>query len=291
MASEALLGDLQILLGMPFFQMALLGGCLATFVCAIMGLFIVLRKESMIGDSAAHTSFGGVAIGLLLGLDPILFALVLSTLAILGMSYMKKKGIAQSDAAMAVMLATGFAIGLIAIGISGGFNVSVMDYLFGSILTISSADLTLMALLSVAVISVVMLFFKELVAMTFDEPSSRMNGIPVSGLSVTFNILMAVTVVLSIKVVGIILVVALLVIPALAALQLNLSFRRTLMASIVIGVGSTLLGIMLSGLIDLPAAGVIVLADVCVLLTLVTYQRLGRPSHAGPGQGKKARTG
>ncbi len=278
MASEALLGDLQILLGMPFFQMALLGGCLATFVCAIMGLFIVLRKESMIGDSAAHTSFGGVAIGLLLGLDPILFALVLSTLAILGMSYMKKKGIAQSDAAMAVMLATGFAIGLIAIGISGGFNVSVMDYLFGSILTISSADLTLMALLSVAVISVVMLFFKELVAMTFDEPSSRMNGIPVSGLSVTFNILMAVTVVLSIKVVGIILVVALLVIPAL-------------MASIVIGVGSTLLGIMLSGLIDLPAAGVIVLADVCVLLTLVTYQRLGRPSHAGPGQGKKARTG
>jgi len=291
MASEALLGDLQVLLGMPFFQMALLGGCLATFVCATMGLFIVLRRESMIGDSAAHTSFGGVAIGLLLGLDPILFALVLSTLAILGMSYMKKKGIAQSDAAMAVMLATGFAIGLIAIGISGGFNVSVMDYLFGSILTISSADLTLMALLSVAVISVVMLFFKELVTMTFDEPSSRMNGIPVSGLSVTFNILMAVTVVLSIKVVGIILVVALLVIPALAALQLNLSFRRTLMASIVIGVGSTLLGIMLSGLIDLPAAGVIVLADVFVLLTLVTYQRLGRPSNAGSGQGKKARTG
>lgn len=279
--AEALLGDLQVLLDMPFFQMALLGGCLATFVCATMGLFIVLRKESMIGDSASHTAFGGVAIGLLLGIDPIPCALLISTLAILGMAYLKKKGIAQSDAAMAVMLATGFSIGLIAIGIAGGFNVSVMDYLFGSILTISDDDLVLMAILSITVFSVVMLFFKELLAMTFDEGASKMNGIPVSGLSVTFNILMAVTIVLSIKVVGIILVVALLVIPALAALQLNLSFRRTLAASIIIGVGSTLLGIMLSGLIDLPAAGVIVLTDVCVLLILAAYQRLGQPSPAG----------
>lgn len=277
MASESLLGTLQGLLGMPFFQMALVGGCLVTLVCAIIGLFVVLRRESMIGDSAAHISFGGIAVGLLLGFDPILVALLFSIVAILGMSYLKKKGIAQSDSAMAVMLAIGFSLGIIAIGLSGGFGVAVMDYLFGSILTISTGDLLLMTVLCIAVILTVMLFFKELLAMTFDEDASRMNGIPVRELSVTFNILVAVTIVLSIKVVGIILVVALLVIPALATLQLNVSFRRTMIASILIGVGSTLIGILLSGMIDLPAAGVIVFTDVCVLLAISAYQRLGGP--------------
>lgn len=278
MTSETLLGALQVLLGMPFFQMALVGGCMVTIICAIIGLFVVLRKESMIGDSAAHISFGGIAVGLLLGLDPILVALVFSTVAILGMSYLKKKGIAQSDSALAVMLAVGFSLGIIAIGLSGGFGVAIMDYLFGSILTISIGDLTLMTILCFTVLLTVMLFFKELLAMTFDEEASRMNGIPVRSLSLTFNVLVAITIVVCIKVVGIILVVALLVIPVLAALQLNVSFTRTMIASIAIGVGSTLIGILLSGIIDLPAAGVIVFTDVSVLLAISAYQRLGGPT-------------
>jgi zinc transport system permease protein len=111
MVLNLLLGDLPQLLRMPFFQMALVGGCLISLICSTMGLFIVLRKESMIGDSVVHTAFGGIALGLLLGTDPIFTAMIISILSFLGISYMRSKGIVESDSAMAVMLAGEFSLG------------------------------------------------------------------------------------------------------------------------------------------------------------------------------------
>ncbi len=273
---DILLGDLPLLMRMPFFQMALLGGCLISLICSTMGLFIVLRKESMIGDSVAHTAFGGIALGLLLGTDPIFTAMIVSILALLGISYMRSKGIAQSDSAMAIMLAGGFSMGLIIISIAGGFNVAIMDYLFGSILTITTEDMLLIGILGITVLCVVMLLYKELLAITFDERASRMNGIPVSGISIVFNILMAITIVLSIKVVGIILVVALIVLPALTSLQLELSFRNTIIYSIIFGLLSMIIGIAISGVMDVAAAGVIVFTGILIFLLVTGYKRLSR---------------
>ncbi|MCS3923356.1 metal ABC transporter permease [Methanosalsum natronophilum] len=278
MVFEPLLGDLPQLLRMPFFQMALIGGCLVSIICSIMGLFLVLRQESMIGDSVAHTAFGGIALGLLLGIDPILTAMVISVLALLAISYMRSKGIAQSDSAMAIMLAGGFSLGLIIISIAGGFTVAIMDYLFGSILTITWSDMLLIGILAVVVILVVILLYKELVAITFDERASRMNGIPVSAISIVFNILMGITIVLSIKVVGIILVVALLVLPALTALQFQLSFRNTIIYSIMFGLISMITGIIVSGMMDVAAAGVIVFTGILIFLAVTGYRRYVVPS-------------
>ncbi len=275
MILESVFDDVFLLLGMSFFQRALVGGCVISMICAVIGLFVVLRKESMIGDSAAHISFGGIAVGLLLGIEPLLLAVVMSVAAVFGMDYMKKKKIAQADSAMAVMLALGFSMGLIAIGLSDGFSIAIMDYLFGSILTISNSDLLLIAALGASVLSIIFMLLKEYIAMTFDESSSKLNGIPAGLLSVIFNVMLAVTVVLSIKVVGVILVMALMVIPSLAALQLSLSFKRTLVAGISFAVVSTFIGIMLSAVVDLPAAGVIVFADFIMLMLLVAYKRLG----------------
>lgn len=275
MGLESVLGDLPELLSMPFFQMALAGGGLIALICSTIGLFIVLRREAMIGDSVAHTAFGGIALGLLLGIDPILTAILVSTLAILGISYMRAKGVAQSDSAMAVMLAAGFSLGLIIISLAGGFNVALMDYLFGSILTISKSDMVLMVILGLAIFLVVMFLYKEMLSITFDEEATKMNGIPVWAFSIIFNILVAFTIVLSIKVVGIILVVALIVLPALTALQLRLSFKKTIMASMGFGVSSTVLGIMISGTMDLAASGVIVFTSVGVFLLVAAYVRLG----------------
>ncbi|MDR1404459.1 MAG: metal ABC transporter permease [Candidatus Methanoplasma sp.] len=276
-------GDLFTLLGMSFFQRALIGGCLVSVICAAIGLFVVLRKESMIGDSAAHISFGGIAVGLLLGVQPMIMATVFSVAAILGMDFMKKRGIAQSDSAMAIFMAMGFSVGLIAIGLSNGFSISIMDYLFGSILTISGSDLAVISVLGIAVLSAIFILLKEFIAMTFDSISSKMNGIPTELLSVLFNVMMAVTVVLTIKVVGIILVLALMVVPSLAALQLKTSFRKTLLAAVMFGAFSTFTGIIVSGMVDLPAAGVIVFTDVAILLLLVAYKHLGKePGNAVP---------
>jgi zinc transport system permease protein len=159
-----------------------------------------------------------------------------SAIAVVGITYMRRKGLAQSDSAIAVMMAMGFSLGMIVISLANGFNVELFSYLFGSILTIDSTDLTVLVLLALVIIGFMVFFYKEMLAITFDEDGARLQGIPVQAMALAFNILVAVTIALSIKVIGIILVVALMVLPGLTALQLKRSFKTTLIASTVFGV-------------------------------------------------------
>ncbi len=257
-----------------FFQNALLGGTVAALACAWVGLFLILRKEAMIGDGIAHTAFGGIALGLFLGINPILTALVVSILAVLGISYMRRKGLAQSDSAIAVMLTLGFSTGLIIISLTGGFNVELFSFLFGSILTISQTDLIIVSILGISAILILGLFYKELLSITFNEEDAKLMGVPVRLLSIAFNILVAITIVLSIKVIGVILVVALLVLPGLAALQLNLSFKKTTLVAISFGIISMITGILLSAIYDVATSGVIVFTAASFFLFTAIYKRL-----------------
>lgn len=266
--------DIFRLFGFQFFQNALFGGTIAAFACAWVGLFLILRKEAMIGDGIAHTAFGGIALGLFLGVNPLFTALLISVLAVLGISYMRKKGFAQSDSAIAVMMAIGFSFGLIIISLVGGFNVELFTFLFGSILTIDQTDLIIVSLLGISTILMLGIFYKELLSMTFDEESARLMGIPVKPLSLAFNLLEAITIVLSIKVIGVILVVALLVLPGLSALQLNLSFKRTTFAAICFGIISMITGILLSAVYSVATSGVIVFTAAGIFLFTAIYRRL-----------------
>lgn len=265
---------LMNLFNYQFFQNALLGGVLVTLACAWIGLFLILRKESMIVDGLAHTAFGGIAIGLFFSINPIIPALLISTVAVLAISYLRKKGIAQSDSAIAVMLAIGFSTGLIIISLAGGFNVELFSYLFGSILTINMSDLLTVSLLSVITIVFLSLFYKELMCISFDERSSRLTGIPVECLSAAFNLIVALTIVLSIKIVGIILVVALVVLPALTALQLRLSFKKTMLTTAIVGVSGLIIGLIISALYDIATSGVIVFTLVFIFAVSAVYSRL-----------------
>lgn len=260
------------LLGYKFFRFALLGGSISALACSLIGLFVILRHESMVGDGVAHVSFGGIALGLYLGVQPIFTALLLSVLAVLGISYMREKGLAHSDSATAVIMAIGFSTGLIIISLAGGFNVELFSFLFGSILTISRSDLVLVAGLGAASLILVTVFYKELLSITFDRQASRLMGIPVRSLNTVFNILVAVTIVLSIKVVGMILVTALLVLPGLTALQLDMGFKKTALMSVVFGVVSVIVGIFTSALFDVATSGVIVFTLVGFFL-LVSYTK------------------
>jgi len=263
------------LFGYQFVQNALIGGCIAAVACAVIGLFLILKKEAMIGDGLSHTAFGGIALGLFLGINPLLTALVVCILAVFGISYMRRKGIAPSDSAIAVMLAIGFSTGLIVISLAKGFNVELFNYLFGSILSISMIDLLLVGLLGCATLLFVGIFRREILAMVFDEDESRVMGIPTKTLSIAFDILVAITIVLSIKVIGTILVVALLVIPGLSALKLNLSFRKTILAAIGFSITSTVLGIIISAIIPIATGGLIVFISVALLAFAYAYNRLG----------------
>ena len=266
--------DIFRLFGFQFFQNALLGGTITALACAWVGLFLILRKEAMIGDGIAHTAFGGIALGLFLGVNPILTALMVSILAVLGISYMRKRGLAQSDSAIAVMLAVGFSVGLIIISLAGVFNVDLFSFLFGSILTIDRTDLIIVMSLGVSTILVLGIFYKELLSMTFDEEGARLMGIPVRPLSLAFNLLVAITIVLSIKVIGVILVVALLVLPGLSALQLNLSFKGTTLVAIVFGILSMLMGILLSAVYNVATSGIIVFTAATIFLFVAIYRKL-----------------
>jgi zinc transport system permease protein len=167
---------------------------------------------------------------------------------------------------------------LIIISLAGGFNVELFSFLFGSILTISYTDLILVSLLGAMSLILVILFYKELLSVTFDDQASRLMGIPVNLLNNIFNILVAITIVLSIKVVGMILVTALLVLPGLSALQLDLSFKKTAIMSIILGVGSVILGIFTSAIIDVATSGIIIFTLVLVFIIVSGYVRYTRVS-------------
>jgi zinc transport system permease protein len=271
------------LLGYRFFQNALLGGVIAAAACAAVGLFLILKKEAMIGDGISHTAFGGIALGLLLGINPLLTALTVSVLAVLGISYMRRKNVAPSDSAIAVMLALGFSFGLIAISIAGGFNVELFSYLFGSILTIDTFDLILVSLLGIIVLLFLGLFRRELLSLVFDEEDSRVMGIPTNTLSLAFDLLVATTIVLSIKVIGTVLVVALLVLPGLSALQLGMSFRKTILTAVSFSIISTVLGILFSATFDVATSGLIVFTAALLFLLTIAYKKLGK-------EGKRKKT-
>ncbi|TFG57139.1 MAG: metal ABC transporter permease [Methanomassiliicoccus sp.] len=266
--------DLPSLFQYQFFVLALIGGVLAAVVSSWIGLFLILRKESMLVDGVAHTAFGGVALGLFLGIEPMLGALAVSTVAVYAITYMRRRGMAQSDSAIAVMLSVGFSLGIIIISMANGFNVELFSYLFGSILTLDSNDVLVLVVLALSIIGFMVFFYKEMLAVTFDEDGAKLQGIPVQGLTMTFNLLVAVTIALSIKVIGIILVVALMVLPGLTALQLHRSFKSTLIASTVFGIFASTIGIMLSALFNVATSGVIVFTAAGVFLFVAAYQRI-----------------
>jgi zinc transport system permease protein len=275
------------LLDYGFFQRALLGGAMAAVACAAVGVFILLRKEAMVGHGIAHVSFGGVAIGVYmvsLGLYvgstdtfPLMTALLVSVVAMLAITALRRKGIAESDAAIAMVTAMGFAVGIIIISLADGFSVDLFSFLFGNVLTITWQELALTMALGAVIVVFLLVFYKELLSITFDESAARLSGLPVGALVVVFDVLVAFTIVMSIKVVGIILVSALLAVPGITAFQLKLSFRGTLMAAVTFGVLAVVMGIFLSAVYEVAASGLIVLVSLVLLGVAVSYVRLGDP--------------
>jgi zinc transport system permease protein len=275
---------LQELFSYPFVVNGFIGGVTAAIICSILGVFIVLRRASLIGEGIAHLSFGGIAVGLLAGLYPLGVALVFALIGTVAISLLSQKKLVYYETAIGILFSFGLAIGAIAASLAGGFNVDLFSYLFGNILTISDQDLLYILLLSMAVLAFCLLFYKELVAMTFDTTGARLAGVPVASFDLVFNVMVAFTVVVSIQIVGSLLVSALLIIPAASALQLSSSFRSTVLIGLVVAVLSVVAGLLLSFFFDVATGGAIVIFGTVAFAICVAVRKIAidRPFWVSP---------
>jgi len=268
------MNDLTNFFGYVFVQRAFFAGSFIAIACSVLGVFLVLRKMSFIGDGLSHVSFGSIAIGLFLGIYPLFVAIPLVMLASILIVKISQKARLYGDAAIAVVSSLGIAFGVLFASLSGGFTVDLFSYLFGSILAISASEVWISVILSLLVIGAVIALYWDLFLTTFDEEYALVNGVKVSGINIFLALLTGITVVLSVKVVGILLVSALLIFPAVSSLQISKTFSKTLVFSAVFSVLSVCLGIALSFLFDLPSGAVIViLLALCFFLAFL-YKRM-----------------
>jgi zinc transport system permease protein len=278
--------DLADMFQYAFFQRAMIGGLCSALLCSVIGVFVVLRRQALIGEGVAHLSFGGIALGLFLSIYPLDTALLLCVIGIFAITYLQRKRIVYSEMAIGILISFGLAFGAVLASLSGGFGVDLFSYLFGSILTISSEDLVTIIALTVAVVVFVLLFFKELMHLTFDEQGTRLTGIPVFAFEIAFNLVLAFSVVVSIKIVGTLLISALLIIPVASAMQLSRSFKGTVLMSMIVGVVTVQVGLVLSYVYDVATGGAIVLFGIGVFILFVALKKAVKWIAAAPAEAK-----
>jgi len=257
-----------------FIQRAIISGIFVALLCSVLGLFLVLRRLSLIGDGLSHISFGGVALGLFLGIFPIYIAIpiaILGALAILAITDQMK---VYGDAAIGIISSAGIAGGIILASISHGFNIDLLSYLFGNILAITNLEMYLSIGLSLLVIMIISFFYYDLFSITFNEEHARVTGINVKIINMMLVVLTAVTVVLSIRVVGIMLISAFIVLPSITALQFSRGFRTTVIISAIISVIAVIIGIFTSFLLNIPTGAMIVVVNLIFLLLAFGYRKV-----------------
>lgn len=258
---------------LDFMRRAFIIGILIAVIAPCIGVIIVLKRLSMIGDSLSHTSLAGVAAGLIAGVNPILGATVFSITAALGIEKIRKSFPKYSEIAIAVVMSTG--IGLA--GILSGFvrnAASFNSFLFGSIVAVSDFELSLIIALSFIVILVSFLLYKELFFITFDEESARLAGIPVRAVNFVFVLLTAITISISARTAGTLVISSLMVLPVASAMQVAKSYKQVLVYSVLFAVFSTILGLFISYYADFKPGGTIVLVSVAVLLGVLVFKNL-----------------
>lgn len=241
-------------------------GIIIAAVAPLIGIFLVLRRYSLIADTLSHVALAGVAVGLLLKVNPLItaaFAALVSSIAIEKLRISKR---IFGESALSIFLSGSLALAVVLISFGRGFGVDLFSYLFGSITTVKQIDVYIIAILGVFVVALILAFYKELVFVTLDEEAAKVSGIPTKFINFLLIILAAFTVSLAIPIVGVLLISALIVIPVVTALQLKLSFKKTILVSELISIFSVITGITLSFYLNLSPGGTIVLTVVAIFL-------------------------
>ena len=247
-----------------FMQRAIIAGIAIAILCSVVGIFLVLRRYSLFGDAVAHSSFGGIALGLLAGVYPLWTAYLVSIASALVITKIRQRFQISGDASVAVLLSFGIAVGLVLIGFSGGFTIDLLSFIFGSILLVSTTDTILILALTGGILLVILSLYRQLVYSTFNEEQAKVSGIPVERINYLIVFIAGITVVTSIQLVGILLISALFVIPNISAILYGKGFRDTMLLSMGFSVFSVVSGIFTSYVFDTTPSGTIVLISIAI---------------------------
>ncbi len=261
------------ILAFDFMQRAFLAGIITAVLTSSMGVFIVLKRMSLIGDSLSHAALSGVAVGMLFGFYPFYGALIFSVIAAFLIEVIRKAFDKYAEIALAVVMSGGMGLAVVLISLGKSFNADLLSYLFGSLIAVSKSDLWLISLMGLVIVFSLIILRKELFAITFDEEASRVQGIPVDKVNMYFTVLTAIAVALAVRVVGTLLVSALMVIPAAVSLQTAKSFKQTFGISVGVAVFSVISGLFISFIFDLAPGGTIVLIASSILMIIIGLKR------------------
>ncbi|MEU7698540.1 MULTISPECIES: metal ABC transporter permease [unclassified Streptomyces] len=271
------------MLDLAFMQRALLAAVLVGITAPAVGIYLVQRRQALMGDGIGHVAMTGVGLGFLLNSSPVWMATLVAVVGSVGMELIRAYGKTRGDLALALLFYGGMAGGVLLINLSPtGSNANLSSYLFGSLSTVSEEDLTAIGVLAAFVVLVTVGLRRQLFAVSQDEEFARVTGLPVRALNLLIAVTAAVTVTVAMRVVGLLLVSALMVVPVAAAQQLSKSFRATFVLAVVTGITVTLAGTVTSYYQDVPPGATIVLyaIGVFVLLTLLATPLAKRRARA-----------
>jgi zinc transport system permease protein len=253
-----------------FFQRALVGGLLIGITAPLIGVFLVLRRLSMIGDTLAHVTIAGVALGFLTGVYPLGAGLIFAVVGSFAIEKLRKAYKSYAELSIAIIMSGGVALASLFFTLGKGYNADVMSYLFGSIYTLDNTDLIVVGIVTLAVVSVVTLFFKEFFLLSFEEDAASVSGLPVKLLNMLITVLTALVISTAIKIVGSLLVSALLTIPVATSLLLSRSFKSSVVMSVIIAEIAVVGGLVIAGVWNLaPGATIVLLLIAILILTLI----------------------
>ncbi len=256
-----------------FMRHALVAGLLVSVACGIVGTLVVLRRIVFLSGGIAHAAYGGVGLGFYLGMDPLIGAVGFSLIAALAMGLVELRSRQRADTVIGALWAIGMATGIILLDFTVGYKADLMSYLFGSILAVPVRYLWWMAGLNVLIIALVVLFFKELLATSFDETFAVTRNVPVEGIHLTMVCMIALAVVMMMRVVGLIMVIALLTMPAAIAVQWIKSVKRAMVLAMLLSAFFSVTGLWLSYSLNLTSgAAIILVAGFSYLVSLSLYK-------------------
>ena len=251
--------EMMKVLQYEFMQNALLAGMLVSVACGIIGTYVVLKRIVFLSGGIAHTAYGGIGLGYFLGINPLISAVVFSLLASFGMGAVQRRMKERADTIIGVMWAIGMAIGIIFVDLSQGYKADLMSYLFGSILAVSEMELVMMLVLDFVIILLVALFFKELMAISFDETYALVRNIPVDWINMLLVGMIGLTVVMMMRIVGLIMVIALLTIPPAISNMWVKDMKKMMIYSVFLSLTFTFSGLWLSYFWNLTSGATIIL--------------------------------
>jgi zinc transport system permease protein len=266
-----------------FMIRALIGALIIGLIAPTLGIYLVQRRLSLIGDGIGHVALTGVGVGLLLHRSPVLTAVIVSALGAVGIEVLRQRGRNSGDLALALLFYGGIAGGVVLVGLSDdSSNANLAQYLFGSLTTTSELDLVIIGILGAVVLVAMIALRPALFAVCNDEEYARVSGLPVRTLNLVLAVTTAVTVTIAMRTVGLLLISALMVVPVVAAQQITRGFRSTMTVAVVIGVVAAASGVTLSGEIDTAPGATIVILAIGAFVVLAAASALRRTRRPAP---------